>query len=159
MNLESIYKDGDRLPEKYANIGVKSGLGQNISPLFKWDEPPVGVKSFALIMVDYEAVSGHFIHWLVIDIPADVDEMPEGASLTVGMPDGSRELNTDYRRPGYGGGRPPVGTGDHGYKTTVYALNVERLDIQPDIGLAEFEAELAGKVLAAADLTAIYSQD
>ena len=158
MILKSAFNDGDRLPEQYANIGVRSGLGQNISPPFKWADAPAAVKSFVLIMVDYDAVSGPFIHWLVVDIPADVREIEAGASVSARMPPGARELDTDYGRPGYGGARPPAGTGEHGYKTTVYALGVEKVGVGPAVSLTDFEAALTGKVLASATLTGIYSQ-
>jgi len=158
MILRSTFGDGERLPDEYANTGLKSGQGKNISPPFRWEDAPAETKSFALIMVDREAVSGPFIHWLVIDIPADVREIEAGASLTAKMPLGAWELNTDYGRPGYGGARPPAGTGEHGYKTTVYALNVDHLDIEADTGLKEFETALAGKILTSAHLSGVYSQ-
>ena len=158
MILKSTFNDGDKLPEKYANIGVKSGLGQNVSPPFAWDDAPPETKSFALIMVDYQAVSGPFVHWLVVDISAGVSEISEGASLTGQMPSGARELNTDYGRPGYGGARPPAGTGEHGYQTTVYALSDPGLDLSTDTDLAGFEAAIEGKILAAAKVTGVYSQ-
>ncbi|MDP1808176.1 MAG: YbhB/YbcL family Raf kinase inhibitor-like protein [Actinomycetota bacterium] len=158
MILKSTFSDGDRLPDEYANTGVKSGLGKNISPPLKWEDAPPEAGSFALIMVDYDAVSGPFVHWLVIDIPPDIKEIEAGASLTDKMPPGAWELNTDYGRSGYGGARPPAGTGAHGYKTTVYALNGDHLDIEADTGLKDFETALAGKILAAAHLTGVYSQ-
>lgn len=158
MILKSTFSDGDRLPDEYANTGVKSGRGKNISPPFRWEEAAAETKSFALIMVDYQAVSGPFVHWLVVDIPADAREIEAGASLTAKMPAGAWELNTDYGRPGYGGAGPPADTGEHGYKTTVYALSVDRLDIEADTGLKEFEKALAGKVLTSAQLTGVYSQ-
>lgn len=158
MILKSAFNDGDRLPEEYANAGVRSGLGQNISPPFKWENVPPETESFALIMVDYQAVSGPFIHWLVIDIPADVNEIAAGASGSK-MPMGARELDNSYGLPVYGGARPPVGTGDHGYKTTVYALNTPQLDLDAaGVGLARFEAAIAGKVLTSAEITGFYSQ-
>lgn len=158
MILKSTFNDGDRLPEQYANIGVRSGLGQNISPLLMWDGAPDDAKSFVVLMVDYQAVSGPFIHWIVVNIPADVRELEAGASLTDRMPAGALELNSDYGRPGYGGARPPVGTGEHGYKTTIYALDVDSVSLEPDATLPGFEAALAGKVLSTATLTGIYSQ-
>jgi len=158
MILESTFNDGDRLPEQHANIGVRSGLGQNISPFLKWSGFPDNTSSFAVIMVDYQAVSGPFIHWLVVNIPADARELEAGASLTDRMPPGALELNSDYGRPGYGGARPPAGTGEHGYKTTIYALNVDRMSLDPDVTLPGLEAALAGKVLSSAELTGAYSQ-
>lgn len=150
------YKNNERMPAKYANIGAAGG--ENLSPPFQWEDAPEGTKSFALAMVDHHPVAREFVHWLIINIPADVSSIEEGASGTAKMPAGSKELNTTYGTPKYGGPRPPAGTGDHPYKTTLYALNIERLDLSENITLEEFLDAIEGKVLAKATLTGIFSQ-
>lgn len=161
MKLKSAYSDGERMPAKYANIGVAGG--ENLSVPFEWEDAPEGTKSFALAMVDHHPVAREFIHWLVINIPADVTSIKEGASATDKMPAGSKELNTTYGTPKYGGPRPPAGTGEHPYETTIYALNVESLDLSragspstPE--LDEFLDAIEGKVLAKASLTGMFAQ-
>ncbi len=157
MKLISTYENNQKMPVKYANKGV----GDNISPPFAWEQAPPDTKSFALALVDHHPVANEFVHWLVIDI-ADANKIEEGASQTPKMPKGSRELNTTYQVPGYGGPRPPVGSGDHPYETTIYALNVDKLDFKPErSGTAPYAAflkALEGKVLAQASLTGLFSR-
>lgn len=154
--LSSVFEDGERMQAKYANIGVVGG--ENLSPPFQWEGAPEGTKSFALAIVDHHPVANEFVHWLVIDIAADVGSIEEGASGTDKMPDGSKELNTTYATPKYGGPRPPAGTGEHPYETTLYALGVEKLDLSEAVTLDEFLDALEGKVLATASLTGMFAQ-
>jgi len=150
------YRDGERMPAKYANMGVEGG--ENLSPPFKWEGAPEGTKSFALAMIDHHPVAREFVHWLVVDIPASVSSVEGGASGTDRMPAGSIELNTTYATPVYGGPRPPAGTGDHPYETTLYALNVESLGLDEDANIEDFCEVVEGKVLAKASLTGMFSQ-
>ena len=150
----SGYQDNEKMPAKYANKGVAGG--ENISPAFQWHDAPQGTKSFALAMVDHHEVANDFVHWLVTNIPAEVDSIDEGASGQ-NMPSGSKELNTTYREPLYGGPRPPAGTGDHPYETTVYALS-DDLDLDEDVTLDDFLSAVEDKTLAKASLTGMFSQ-
>lgn len=147
----SAFEDGQRMPRKYTNRGVVGG--ENVSIPLSWQNPPEGTKSFAIAMVDRHPVANNFVHWLVVDIPGEVTSISEGASGTSNMPSGSRELNTTYGVPGYGGPQPPLGTGDHDYETTIYALSVEGLDVDPDSSLSDFMAALEGSMLGSAKLT------
>ncbi len=156
MILKSSFSDGERLPDKCCNFGTRGGL--NISPLFQWEDAPSGTKSFALTMIDNHPVANHFVHWVVIDIPAEVTHIEERASLTERMPSGSFELHTSYDKRGYGGARPPTGTGDHEYETTLYALGVETLGQESGSDITQFKAAISGKVLAKATLLGLYSQ-
>ena len=149
-------KDNEKMPAKYANKGVVGG--ENLSPPFEWENAPEETKSFALAMVDHHPVAQEFVHWMIIDIPANVNSIGEGASGTGQMPAGSKELNTDYGTPKYGGPRPPAGTGDHPYETTIYALNVESLGLSQNVSLDQFLAALKGKVLAESSITSLFSQ-
>ena len=156
MILKSSFSNGERLPDRYCNFGTKAGL--NISPVFQWEDAPSGTKSFALIMVDTHPVANHFVHWLVVDIPADVTHIEERASMTERMPVGSLELLTSYNKPGYGGARPPASTGAHEYEATLYALSVETLGPEQGSDLTQFEEAIAGKVLVSVTLVGVYSQ-
>ena len=156
MELRSIYEDGQRIPDKCANIGVDGG--KNTSPPLEWGGAPPETKSFALSIIDRYPAAKQFVHWLVIDVPPTVTSVGEGVSLTPRMPTPAKELNTNYGRPGYGGPRPPAGTGDHGYEAVVYALNVPHLGLPEAVMREEFEKALEGTVLDSAKLTGLYSQ-
>ena len=58
------------------------------------------------------------------------------------MPQGARELQNSYGKPGYGGPRPPEGRGKHPYVVTIYALDTVSLYLERDAGLDGFSRRL-----------------
>ncbi len=150
----TAFREGGKIPQKYVMPGAG---GQNLSLPIKWSGAPAGTQSFALSIVDPHPVARNWVHWLVINIPPDANSLAEGASGK-NMPGGAMELHNSWGKPAYGGPQPPKGTGDHPYVTTVYALNVARLDLRQNAGLGEFLKVLKGKVMAQASLTGYYSQ-
>src|ERR1700755_2931664 len=81
------FKDGDYLPGAFilsADFGFGCA-GGNKSPHLKWSGAPAGTKSFAVTCYDPDATTGSgFGHCLVINTPADVSELAEGAGSTGG---------------------------------------------------------------------------
>lgn len=150
------YKDKESIPTRYTHKTVKGG--ENISPGFRWDDPPVTTKSFVLSIVDPHPVANNWIHWLLIDIPFRVREIPERASRASGMPAGCKELKNSYNELGYGGPAPPPGSGPHPYVATLYALNVQSLDLRPDTSLLKFQKAIEGKVVAETTMTGYYER-
>jgi Raf kinase inhibitor-like YbhB/YbcL family protein len=150
----SAFKDGEKIPIQYVMPGAG---GKNISVPLSWKNPPSGTKSFALSLVDPHPVAQNWVHWLVINIPAKVTFLEEGASRKK-MPQGSMELKNSFGDIGYGGPQPPKGTGDHPYVFTLYALNVEKLDLGANTSLSNFKKALEGKVLGSATLTGKYGR-
>src|SRR3972149_1184135 len=80
MKLTSnSFKDGDYLGQEHilsADYGFGCG-GGNKSPHLKWEGAPAGTKSFALMCFDPDAPTGSgFWHWVVVNIPPDVTELP-----------------------------------------------------------------------------------
>jgi hypothetical protein len=148
------YQHQEQIPKKYVMPGAG---GDNASVPFSWSEAPADAKSFALSMIDPHPVANNWIHWLVINIPADVTSLDEGASGS-SMPAGAKELANSFGKPGYGGPQPPKGTGEHPYVTTVYALSVESLDLGDKASLDEFKSALEGKVLDQAEVTGVFEQ-
>jgi Raf kinase inhibitor-like YbhB/YbcL family protein len=150
----SAFNDGGKIPIKYAMRGAG---GENISLPLAWKNAPEGTKSFALSMIDHHPVANNWVHWLVIDIPPDASSLQEGASGKE-MPQGSMELRNSFGAIGYGGPQPPPGTGDHPYVVTLYALNVDKLDLDRSTDLSRFRNSLKGKVLGEAVLTGYYGR-
>ncbi len=141
------FKDGDVLPD--AQVQAKG----NTSPHLAWSGAPEGTKSFAITAYDPDAPTGSgFWHWTVANIPADVSEMPAGGPV----PPGAVEGRTDYGAPGFGGAAPPPGHGPHRYIFTVFAVDVEKLDVTPDNSGAVFGFNLFFHTLAKAAITATY---
>jgi ribose transport system ATP-binding protein len=136
------------------------------SPGLAWSGAPAGTRSFALSMTDPDLPPEFdfpraFAHWLVFDIPADTRKLVEGASRSVAMPAGARELNSDFvtfKIPGfgrgYGGPWPP--DGPHRYVFTLYALKVEHLGLAEDATFAEFAAAVLPVTIASNSFVAHY---
>ncbi len=125
-------KNNDPCPLEY--VMPKKG-GKNISPYLKWENAPEGTKSFVLTCIDPHPVANYWVHWMVINIPASTLEIPLDASNKK-MPAGCVELNSSYGFKGYGGPQPPDGTGAHPYVFSIYALNIEKIEI-PETFLTE----------------------
>ena len=74
------------------------------------------------------------------------------------LPKGSKELANSYDELGYGGPAPPKGSGVHPYVATLYALNVESVNLGKDTTLGEFQRGIDGKVIAEASMTGKYER-
>ena len=123
------------------------------SPQLSWSGAPEGTKSYAVTLYDPDAPTGSgFWHWTVANIPADVSEIPAGGPV----PSGAVEGRTDYGPAGFGGAAPPPGHGPHRYIFTVFAVDVEKLDVTPDDSGAKYGFNLYFHTLAKASITATY---
>lgn len=145
----SAFKHKGGIPDKYAK-------GSFSIPL-SWKNVPGGTQSLALSIVDIHPVAQNWVHWLVINIPQQVTSLEEGVSKKK-MPPGAMELKNSWGHIGYGGPEPPPGSGEHSYVITIYALNMEKLDLKPNTSLSKFEKTLKGKVLGSASITGMYSR-
>ncbi len=151
----SAFQEGKTIPTKYTYHGVDGG--KNISLPFRWTDVPTATKSFALSIVDPHPVAKNWVHWFVINIPGNVSALAEGASQKF-MPNGAKELFNTYGTLGYGGPEPPKGSGAHPYVVTLYALNVEKIDLSEKATLSEFKKTLEEKTITTAMVTGIYGR-
>ena len=155
MEISSTaFKDGGKIPIPYVMPGAG---GKNVSIPLTWRNVPPGTKSFALSVVDLHPVAQSWVHWLVINIPAQVTSLEEGASGKK-MPPGSFELKNSFGDIGYGGPQPPKGTGDHPYVITLYTLNVEKLDLGVNTSLSAFKKAIEGKVIGSGAITGMFGR-
>jgi Raf kinase inhibitor-like YbhB/YbcL family protein len=133
--------------------------GADISPLLRWSGVPQGTKSFALIIDDPDAPDPRaptmtWVHWVVYDIPAEAQGLPENAANS-GLPAGARQGLNDWKRAGYGGPCPPIGR--HRYFHRLYALDT----VLPDLGhatKAQLLDAMKGHVIAEAQLGGTYQK-
>lgn len=147
MNLESpAFQNGGTIPGKYAH------MRENVSPPLRWTGVPQGAKSLALVMDDPDASSVPFVHWLIFDIPADVTQLPEGASRNA--PGGARQGKNNFGDTGYDGPQPPGGT--HRYYFHLYALD-EKIDLPPGATRPQLDRAMHGHILAQTELMGQFS--
>jgi len=135
--------------------------GQNISPALSWRGAPAGTKSFAVTVYDPDAPTGSgWWHWVVYNIPATTSSLPTGAGDASKnlLPAGAVQGTTDFGTPGYGGACPPAGDKPHHYHITVYALNVDKIDVPATATAAYVGFNIHAHVIAKAELTAFYGR-
>lgn len=133
--------------------------GENQSPHLSWKNAPEGTKSFAVTMYDPDAPTGSgFWHWIVVDIPANVNELVTNAGTKNLVPKGAIQSITDYGIKGFGGPCPPVGHGYHQYIITVYALKTNKLGTDENTNAAVVGFNLWSQTLAKASIVAYYKR-
>ncbi|HEY9045852.1 MAG TPA: YbhB/YbcL family Raf kinase inhibitor-like protein [Ohtaekwangia sp.] len=111
--------------------------GENVSPQLSWEHAPKETQYFAVTIYDKDAPTGSgFWHWLIFNIPANVNELKSNAGdITKAIaPAGAVQSLTDFGKQGYGGPCPPAGP-IHEYLITVYALK-NKIDLDKNTGPA-----------------------
>lgn len=145
----SSFADGGRMPARLTCDGA------NVSPQLHFSTPPAGTRSFAIVVDDPDAPAA-FAHWLAYGIPADVRELPEGASSASQRLERAAEGINSFGRMGYGGPCPPVGAAHH------YLFRVYALDTMPALpsgaSAQQVDAALQGHVLAEGRITGLYAR-
>lgn len=201
MRLTSTtFADGEKIPGRCAfavpDPDTHISFSDNRNPHLAWDDVPDGVQSFALLCVDPDAPSvgddvnqegrtvpadlprADFVHWVLIDIPADVRSIeegeyssggvvPRGKTGAAGRPregvndytgwfSGDAEMEGMYK--GYDGPCPPWNDElPHRYVFTVYALDVDECPVSGDFTAADLKEAIEGHILDQAQLTGIYT--
>jgi Raf kinase inhibitor-like YbhB/YbcL family protein len=129
--------------------------GADISPQLAWTDPPSGTRSFAIICADPDAPTGIWYHWAVFDLPAGTRDLAENHprdSISV------RQAVNDFGKQRYGGPCPPHGNGSHHYRFTLYALDIERLDVPAGARCRDVEKAAKLHAIATATLTGLYQR-
>ena len=201
MKLTSdSFPNGGTIPPRFA-LGVPDPdthvrFGENRNPHLSWSDPPEGTRSFALICHDPDVPSvgddvnqegktvpvdlprTNFFHWVLVDIPAHLREIPEGAASDGVTPHGKavgpghfgRAGRNDYTgwfsgNPdmegefgGYDGPGPPWNDERlHHYHFTLYALDTDRLDLPDSFGGADALRAMEGHIVAQSEWIGSYA--
>lgn len=196
MKIRSTsFEHRGRIPVEFAAgqvVDGTPGFAPNRNPHLAWDEVPEGTRSFALLCIDpdvptdpsphpipVEQPRTDFTHWAMVDIPASVREIAEGAYSDGVTPRGKRDpqgpagsrqglngyadwfasdpdMAGDWR--GYDGPFPPPhDLRVHRYFFRVFALDVERLDVPDRFTAADVLRAMQGHVLGEATMYGTYS--
>lgn len=128
--------------------------GGNVSPQLSWNNPPLNTKSFAIICHDPDAPKENgWYHWLLVNIPLSTRNIEQGGKIQ-----GTLETITDFKTTGYGGACPPVGHGVHHYHFTIYALDVENLDVKASDNPVEVEKKVISHAIAKSTITGLFER-
>ena len=202
MKLTSTsFADNSTIPGEFAfcvpDAANHVALSSNRNPHLAWTDAPAGTQSFVVICHDPDVPSRgddvnqegrsvpaslprvDFFHWVLINLPAAVNEIKAGEFSSEVTPRGKngpaakhgsqqginnytdwfagdKDMNGDYY--GYEGPCPPWNDEIiHHYVFTVYALNIEQLPLTGKFGGPEVRAAIAPHVLAQTTLTGTYS--
>jgi Raf kinase inhibitor-like YbhB/YbcL family protein len=202
MQLTSkSFSDGAPIPGEFAFAVIDPvnhiALSTDRNPQVAWSNVPEGTKSFALICHDPDVPNrvddvnkedreiaesfprDLFFHWVLLDIPATIREIPAGShsdGITAkgkpgpAAPGGTRHGLNDYTKwfagdknmggdyYGYDGPCPPWNDLRlHHYVFTLYALDVQHVEVHGDFTGGNARLAIAGHVLAQASLTGTYT--
>jgi Raf kinase inhibitor-like YbhB/YbcL family protein len=137
------FVNGARIAREYTRDG------DNHVPPLAWKGAPAGTKSFALEVVDPDAPTGTFAHWLVWDIPASAEHVDVSHAV---------QGKNDAGRFGWSGPEPPEGSGTHHYVFRLYALDVPSLPLDEKASRGELDAAMQGHVIATTEITGLYGE-
>ena len=143
----------------------------NGSPELRWSGVPRGAKSLALLAIDPDAPASSevertgkgtipvdaprkdFFHWVLVDIPTDVEELPPE------VPPGSigRVGVNDFGESRWDGPCPPWGDERiHRLGFHLYALDVPSLDLPEAFGGPDVLRAMEGHILSEVSLSGLY---
>jgi len=145
----SAFEEGGMIPKQYTCDGA------NISPPLRWTSVPLGTKSLALICDDPDAPMGIWVHWIISNLPTNINELPESIPPQKTLENGAKQGINDFPKIGYGGPCPPNGT--HRYYFKLYALDTE-IDLDAGATKRELLKAIKGHILAEGQLMGRYKR-
>ena len=128
--------------------------GANLSPALEWRDLPAETRSLVLWMVDPDAPSGFFLHWLLFNLPPDDGGLPQGVRE---LPDGTREGTNNFGSLGYAGPCPPPGK-PHRYRFELFALD-GLLQLSDGVTQRHVNRAMQHRVLATARVESLYERE
>jgi Raf kinase inhibitor-like YbhB/YbcL family protein len=140
INIKST--NDELMDDKYTCVGL------NVSPPISWSKGPNDTKSYAITIYDVDAKPSGFWHWIMFNIDKDITSINENE-----IPTGSFSIKNDFGKLNYGGPCPPIGSENHRYIISVYALNnkVDKNkintieDVKNILNNEKFEIKIIGK--------------
>jgi hypothetical protein len=194
------FADGEAIPGQFAfcvpDEAEHTTLGENRNPHLRWSGLPPGTKSLAIVAHDADAPTStanvnqegvdiprfqarrDFYHWVLVDIPPTVSEIPGGAvsddvtvgGKAVGESEYGRQGRNDYTSwfsddeamagtyGGYDGPCPPWNDERiHRYRFTLYALDLERLELSNNFNGNQALQAMTEHILAKAEWNGTYT--
>jgi Raf kinase inhibitor-like YbhB/YbcL family protein len=136
--------------------------GGNQSPELHWSGAPAGTQSFVVTLFDRDERStpSGWWHWVVYDLPKNVDRLPKGAGIEHSqlLPAEAQQGRTDLGTDAYHGPCPAKGDPPHRYVFTVYAVNVAKLPVAAESSGAMVTSVVQDHLLGKAVFVAHYGR-
>lgn len=145
----AVFDEGEPIPTRYTCSGV------DVSPPLNWGPLPENTVSIAIICEDPDAPGGLWTHWVIFNLPADVENLTEHVMGRENLDNGAIQGLNDFGRVGYGGPCPPSGT--HRYFYKVYALDV-KLDLPARSTRKELLEAMDGHILDQGQIMGYYTR-
>ncbi len=147
------FSNNGKIPETY------TCEAKDISPPLSWSGIPEGTKSLVLIVDDPDAPDPAapkmtYVHWVLYNLPPESNGLPRNVSKS-NLPAGTLEGINDWKKAGYGGPCPPIGS--HRYFFKLYALDTKLPNLSPGTK-AQLEEAMKGHVLEQATLIGTYQK-
>jgi Raf kinase inhibitor-like YbhB/YbcL family protein len=144
MQFTGPWDDGAAIPTAFTCDGAGD------APLITWTAPPAGTAELALSVTDADA--NGFVHWLVVELPAQAGSLGGGEPTAVGV-----EAVNSFGEPGWGGPCPPQGGGPHTYVFTLHLLD-QQLELPADAPTADLLAAIDASTAESATFAGTYER-
>lgn len=142
----SAFQDGGSIPSQYTCDG------QDQLPPLHWQDVPATTKSITIICDDPDAPGGTWVHWVVFNLPPDMNHIDSVADVT----QTSAIVGTNsWGKQNYGGPCPP--SGEHRYFFKIYALDTT-LSLGKNATKQAVEDAMSGRILAEGRLMGRYAR-
>lgn len=133
--------------------------GNELSPPLRWSGIPDFTRSLALILEDVDAPDPNapalpHTHWVVFNMPPDIEELTEGTVIT-SLSEAAGEGLNDGHSTGYQAPCPTIG--QHRYVFTLYALDDVLTDLQAPTK-TQLESAMSGHVIDSSELTTSFER-
>lgn len=124
------------------------------SPPVAWSGLSQEAGSVALVLDAPDRPNGIGVHWLVYNVPPDLDGLPENVPKVDLLPTGALQGGNDFGKIGYGAPCPPVLT-SFTYRLTLYVLD-QMLDLPPATNFDAFAQATQNHVIGQVQISGLY---
>ncbi|HTL46603.1 MAG TPA: YbhB/YbcL family Raf kinase inhibitor-like protein [Verrucomicrobiae bacterium] len=137
------------MPRKFTREGA------NASPPLAWSGVPQGTAGFVLLCEDPDAPARTWSHWVLFNLPASLDAVPENVARDQKPAFGGVHGTNDFGSAGYDGPSPP--SGSHRYYFKLFALDAP-LELPAGASRDNVLKAMEGHVLGKAELVGVYTK-
>jgi Raf kinase inhibitor-like YbhB/YbcL family protein len=157
--LPSFDLTSDDLTDGEPLADAQVAAAGNTSPHLRWSGAPEGTRSYVVSCLDPDAPTptGYW-HWTLVDVSADVTELPAGAGSGENLPGNAFQVRNDSGDTAYFGADPPEGDRPHRYYFAVHAVGDDSLGVSPDASPTVVAFNLAFKGIARAILVGTHQR-